>query len=73
MKRKFRVIFKVNNRELMNKIFDSDCNIGNGLYAMWLGGNKNSTYQSIENRTRMVVNSHKGLNVTDIIDILEIE
>lgn len=72
MKRNFVVIFKVNNEDLFESIFDHDCIIGNGLYKMYLGGNKISTLESISKRAKMVVDNHKGLKI-DIVDVMELE
>lgn len=72
MKRNFAIIFKVNNAEKMAREFDANCYIGNGLYKMWLGGNKNSTPETIINRANKVFSAHKGLYITEVVDVLEI-
>lgn len=69
--RKYVVIFKVNNEMLFNSLFDSDCNMGNGLYKMYLDGNKKSSKDTIAKRATRVVNRHKGLKI-DIVDVMEL-
>lgn len=70
MKRNFVVIFEVNNNTLFESIFDDTCIIGNGLYKLWLGGNKTSTTETISKKATALVNGHKGLNI-NIVDIIE--
>lgn len=70
MKRNFVVIFKINNEKLFESIFDNTCIMGNGLYKLWLGGNKNSTVDTIAKKATSIVNGHKGLKI-ELVDIIE--
>lgn len=65
MKRLFCVIYKIHGD---TSKYDLDY-IGNGLYKMYLGGNKRSTYDSI----LKVVKSMKfdGCKITEVVDIIE--
>lgn len=72
MKRRFAIIFKVNNEKLFNEEFDSWCNIGNGLYKFYLDGNKRSTEKTIINQANKIFGWHKGLKITEVVDVIEL-
>lgn len=74
MKRTFAVIFKVTNTEEYIRKYGDDFYIGNGLLKWYIGGNKNSTVNSIIKQTK---NSFSGINdgikIKEIVDVIELE
>ena len=71
--RRFAIIFKVNDQERFNEEFDDWCNLGNGLCKFYLDGNKRSTEKSIINQAMKIFGWHKGLNITEIVDVIELD
>lgn len=65
MKRNFAVIYKMQGD---TSKYDLDY-IGNGLYKMWIGGNKKSTYESIMRQVNNL--KFEGCKITEIVDIIE--
>lgn len=72
MKRRFVIIFKVNNEKLFNEEFDECCKMGNGLYKFYLDGNKRSSEKTIINQAKKIFGWHKGLNITEVVDVIEL-
>ena len=70
--RKFYVIFKVNNDDKFRENFDTECALGNSIFRIACYGNKRSSNNSIINQAKSIVNWHKGLKITEIIDVIEL-